>query len=179
MPIMLKQLTSDDYPLVSNLMSDPVDHEKICGNAFAYPISETQYNDYFVTNAGDKNRRLCFKYSRGGQWLGIANFTHIDRRNDYAHIGIVAIDPSIRGSGYGETMLIELLHKGFDELGFNRIDLVVIESNRGGYQFYTNKIGFTDEGLIRDIIKVNGSYLSWNSLSMLRADWANRVAGGT
>lgn len=172
---MLEQLTSNDYPLVSKLMSDPVDHEKICVNVFSYPLSEKQYIEYFVINAGDDNRRLCFKYSHAGKYLGIANFIRIDRRNDYGRIGLVAIDPSARGSGHGEAMLIELLRKGFDELGFNRVELAVIESNRGGYHFYTNKIGFIDEGLIRDIIKVNNSYLSWHSLSILRADWATKA----
>ena len=170
---MLEELNDADYGLVSELMGDPIDHEKICGNAFSFPLQKCQYLEFFVDNAGDENKRLCFKYSHGGKYRGIASFSRIDRNNDYGHIGLVAVDSSERGKGYGENMLTELLDKGFWVLGFNRIDLVVIESNKSAYHFYTEKIGFKDEGLIRDIIKVNNSYLSWHSLSILKNEWAN------
>lgn len=171
---MLEELIHADYDFVSKIMGNPIDHEKICGNAFSFPLQESQYLNYFVNNAGDENERLCFKYSHGGKYLGIVSFTRIDKNNDYGHIGIVAVDSSARGKGYGESMITEMLHKGFEELGFNRIDLVVIESNKSGYRFYTEKMGFKDEGLIRDIIRVNNSYLSWYSLSMLKNEWANK-----
>lgn len=167
----LEPLTERDFDAVASWMSDPIDHEKICGNAFAYPLSKEQYQSFFVQGAGDKDRRLCFKYTNSVAPLGMASFTRIDRRNDYGHIGIVAIDPSQRSTGLGASMLRELLRMGFEELAFNRIDLVVIESNSGAYNFYTKKIGFEDEGLIRDIIKVKGCYLSWHSLSMLKNEW--------
>lgn len=172
---MLEPLTEDDFVVVSSWMSDPMDHVKICGNAFAYPLSREQYRSYFIDSAGNAQRRLCFKYSADGQPAGMASFTRIDRKNDYGHIGLVAIAPSLRGAGLGSALLRELLCLGFDRLAFNRIDLVVIESNTMAYEFYTEKIGFRDEGLIRDIIKVGDGYLSWHSLSMLKNEWQQRA----
>ena len=116
-----------------------------------------------------------FRYTDGEKTLGMASFTRIDRKNDYGHIGLVAIDPSLRSTGLGYSMLCELLQMGYDELSFNRIDLVVNESNTKAYDFYTKKIGFRNEGLIRDIIKVADGYLSWHSLSMLRIEWDERA----
>jgi hypothetical protein len=59
----LVELTEDDYLFVSKMMANRQDHEKICGTAFTYPLSAEKYTDYFVTNAGDKGNRLCFKKS--------------------------------------------------------------------------------------------------------------------
>lgn len=174
----LEPLTEHDFETVASWMSDPSDHEKICGNAFAYPLSREQYQNFFIQRAGDKDRRLCFKFTSNGNLLGMASFTRIDRKNDYGHIGMVAIDPSQRSTGVGTSMLMELLRIGFEELAFNRIDLVVIESNSGAYNFYTKKIGFKDEGLIRDIIKIEDGYLSWHSLSILKNEWNERANNG-
>ena len=172
---MLVELTKDDYPFVAKMMADRLDHEKICGTAFTYPLSVEKYIDYFVTSAGDKNKRLCFKYLCDDVPVGMTSYTRIDRGNDYGHIGLVAIDPMLRGAGHGENMINEILKLGFETHQFNRIDLVVIESNTMGYQFYVNKIGFRDEGLIRDILKVKDGYLSWHSLSMIKSEWANKA----
>lgn len=171
----LEPLTEHDFETVASWMSDPSDHEKICGSAFTYPLSREQYQSFFIHGAGDKDRRLCFKYTNNGDPVGMASFTRIDRKNDYGHIGIVAIAPSRRSTGLGASMIRELLRMGFEELAFNRIDLVVIESNRGAYDFYTKKIGFKDEGLIRDIIKSQHGYLSWHSLSILQGEWNERA----
>ena len=168
---MLEPLNKDDFEVVSRWVSDPVDHVKICGNMFTYPLSADRYIRYFVEDAGDPERRLCFKFIHEGNVVGMASFSRIDRTNDYGHIGFVAIDPSLRGTGIGATMLQELLQKGFRELSFNRIDLVVIESNEKAFSFYTKKMGFRNEGLIRDIIKAENGYLSWYSLSMLKNEW--------
>ena len=172
---MLEPLSKDDFQVVSTWMVNPIDHEKICGNAFAYPLSMDQYLDYFVQNAGVGKNRLCFKYVHDNKAAGMASFTRIDKRNEYGHIGIVAIDPSLRSEGIGSSMLEELISMGFNNLSLNRVDLFVVESNKKAYEFYTRKIGFKDEGLIREIIKVGHEYLSWYSLSILKHEWFNRV----
>lgn len=171
----LEPLTERDFEAVASWMSDPIDHEKICGNAFDYPLSKEQFITFFVDGASPSKGRLCFKYVADGKPIGMASFTKIDRKNDHGQIAFVATAPSLRSTGLGSVMLNELLALGFDELSFNRIDLVVIESNKKAYQFYTQKMGFRDEGLIRDIIKVGNAYLSWHPLSMLKAEW-NKMA---
>jgi RimJ/RimL family protein N-acetyltransferase len=71
-------------------------------------------------------------------------------------------------------MVEAVLTEGFDGQGFHRIELIVIETNKGAHRFYVNKLGFRDEGLIRDIIKLEQNYLSWYSLSLLADEWRAR-----
>lgn len=97
----------------------------------------------------------------------MCSFTRIDWKNDYGHIGLVTVNPEKQSRGIGSAMLRQLMGVGFNEYHFRRIDLVVIQSNRSAYNFYTQKLGFTDEGLIRDIIKTRDGYLSWYCLSLL------------
>jgi RimJ/RimL family protein N-acetyltransferase len=167
----LEELQETDFETVARWMSDPVEHERICGNAFSYPLSFEQYCAFFINAARNRDKRLCFKFISSGEPVGMASFTRISRENDYGHIGIVAIDPSKRNLGYGLTMVRALLSFGFNDMQFNRIDLVVIESNIEAYTFYTDKVGFKNEGLIRDIIRVGMRYVSWHSLSMLKSEW--------
>ena len=177
---MLVPLTENDFTFVSSLMDDPVDHEKICANIFSYPLSKSQYINYFIESAVLDKGRLCYKFIHNGESAGMASFTKIDGSNDYGHIGLVTTNPAIRGAGLGHIMLNELLRKGFDELSFNRIDLFVLESNSKAYDFYTTKIGFKDEGLSRDILKEGTKYLSWYTLSILKYEWkTSRVSRGS
>lgn len=168
---MLEPLTKDDYATVLSWIATPSDHAKVCGSLFAYPLSEAQYSSYFVDNARDPDKRCCFKYIHHGATAGMASFTRIERADDYGHIGLVTIAPALRGTGIGTSLLQQLLKKGFCEFLFNRIDLVVLESNQQAYKFYTQKLGFKDEGLMRDIIKVQHNYLSWHILSLLKHEW--------
>ena len=75
---MLVPLTENDFKFVSTLMSDPLDHEKICANTFAYPLSKNEYLNYFIVSTGLDNGRLCYKFIHNGESAGMASFTKID-----------------------------------------------------------------------------------------------------
>jgi len=116
----LEPLTECDFEAVASWLADPIDHEKVCGNVFAYPLSKEQFLNFFVDGATLSKGRLCFKYGADGKPLGMASFTRIDRKNDYGQIAFVATAPSLRSTGLGSVMLYELLALGFGELLFNR-----------------------------------------------------------
>lgn len=102
------------------------------------------------------------------------SYTRIGWKNDYGHIGYVAVAPELRSRGIGKAMVEAALHVGFTEHGFHRIDLFVLEKNVRALRFYHHDIGFSVEGLMRDIVKLDRGYTGQLSLSMLKDEWAHR-----
>jgi len=168
----LCHLREDDYLIVAEWLSDPIDMTKTCGNTFEYPLSREAFINYFTkTPNTSKAERLCYKYLVDNRAVGMCSYMTIDWKNNNAHIGYVVVAPTERRNGIGSLMLNALLYIGFETYGLNRIDLFVLENNEEAYQFYINKVGFKDEGLIREIIRTDTGYLSWNSLSILASEW--------
>ena len=172
----LKEIEPADYETIAQWLADSANMVKICGTTFDHPLSSDAFIEYFVSKPARDNDRHCFKWVNtfSGVIYGMISFTTIDWKNDYGHIGLVAVAPTLRRSGVGTQMIESMLERGFNSYHFNRIDLVVLESNVDAYRFYVNKVGFTDEGLIRDVIKVGNDYLSWHSLSILKQEWKQR-----
>lgn len=168
----LRPIQLDDFPLISAWLEDPVEMQKVCGNAFEYPLTKSVFKDYFVEGPLRLAERECFAYEQAGQVLGMCSFTRIDWPNDFGHIGLVAIDPAMRGRGIGQQMFAALLHKGFVEHGFHRVDLYVMQGNDGAKRFYGQQFGFQDEGLMREVLKTDQGYTGWYTMSLLVTEWA-------
>jgi RimJ/RimL family protein N-acetyltransferase len=167
----LSETTTDDFGFIGTLVSDEKDFEKIFGSAFSYPLTKDQFEKYFIENAGRNRNRMCFVYRDLRSSFGMINFTRIDWKNDFGHLGMIAIDPLRRSNGIGKAMVQAALAVGFNELKFNRIDLYCIEENVRGYKFYTEKCGFRNEGLARCMYKNNGQYKNWYVLSIIRSEY--------
>lgn len=175
---LLQRLEASDYQVVSRWLATPTDMTKVCANTFKYPLQEDAFVDYFIDQAGREKNRFCYKFVDRvtNIAVGMISFTRIDWKNNYGHLGLVAVDPNARGQGIGKQMVEAVLTEGFNRHQFHRIELIVIETNEGAHRFYVDKLGFRDEGLIRDIVKLDQNYLSWYSLSLLADEW--RARGG-
>lgn len=160
--------------MISNWLAEPAEMQKICGNAFQYPLTEDVFNNYFVEGPKLNDGRQCFAYEQDGRVVGMCSFTRIDWPNAFGHIGLVAVDPALRGQGVGQQMFAALLHKGFVEHGFHRIDLYVMQGNDGAKRFYSQQFGFQDEGLMREVLKTEQGYTGWYTMSLLTTEWADR-----
>ncbi|MCH8537992.1 MAG: GNAT family N-acetyltransferase [Alkalimonas sp.] len=168
----LRPLQQQDFPVISAWLHDRENMQKVCGNVFDYPLTEAVFTDYFVLGPQETAERQCFAYEGNGQLLGMCSFTRIDWPNSFGHIGLVAVDPALRGQGIGQQMFAALLHKGFVEHGFHRIDLYVMQGNEGAKRFYQQRFGFQDEGLMREVLKTEQGYTGWYTLSLLVTEWS-------
>jgi [ribosomal protein S5]-alanine N-acetyltransferase len=82
-----------------------------------------------------------------GAQLGFAAFVQLDGEAGEGEIGY-AIDPQERGRGVA-TRSVELLTRwGFDELGLERIELVIDVQNAGSVRV-AERVGYTLEGVLR------------------------------
>lgn len=87
--------------------------------------------------------------------IGIAGFDDIVKENMVSTLFIGIGDKNTRGKGYGKEALSLLLDYGFNELGFHRIQLNVLEFNHAAIALY-EKAGFIREGIFRDFVLRDG-----------------------
>lgn len=101
--------------------------------------------------------------------IGVVFLNHIHPVYKTGEFGITLGDPEYRGKGYGRDMLETLIKYGFEELNLNRIWCEVY-SNNDSIHLY-RKIGFKDEGILRQHVFKNGEYLDSYVLGMLKTEY--------
>jgi predicted GNAT family acetyltransferase len=85
---------------------------------------------------------------------------------------IIARNPE---RGIGSKFLGSVLDICFSDLAAHRVELFVHLHNERARRVYA-KIGFTEEGVIRDIHRnADGSFRSMRLMSILKTEWAERL----
>jgi RimJ/RimL family protein N-acetyltransferase len=103
--------------------------------------------------------------------IGKIYLSRINREEDSLDITRIYIaDPANRGKGYGEEALRLILEYAFINLHMERVTIDHFEKNRTAASLY-EKIGFKNEGLMRNAGKKNGKYVNLQLKSMLRAEY--------
>ena len=130
-----------DYKNVVSWLEDPTEFANVCGNVFDFPLQRDAFVAFFVTGPQNAQDRLCFKWceNESQNACGMISYSRIDWKNDYGHIGFVAIAPELRRRGIGKAMVEAMLQLGFEEHGFHRIDLVILDENKQARKFYEKR----------------------------------------
>ncbi len=101
--------------------------------------------------------------------IGACGLTYIHPVNRCAEFAIVLGDSDYRGRGYGKDALQTLIRYGFLDLNLHRIYCEVYGNNTaiGLYR----KLGFRDEGCMKDAYYSDGRYWDSYMLGMLRNEF--------
>mgnify|MGYP005821395851 FL=1 len=107
--------------------------------------------------------------------IGKIYLSRINRDDDSLDITRIYIaDPANRGKGYGEEALRLILEYAFINLHMERVTIDHFEKNKVAASLY-EKIGFSNEGLMRNAGKKNGKYVNLQLKSMLRAEYYDKI----
>lgn len=107
--------------------------------------------------------------------IGKIYISRINRAEDSMDITRIYIaDPQLRGKGYGEEALRMVLQYAFINLHMERVTIDHFEKNKAAAALY-DKIGFKNEGLMRNAGKKNGRYVNLQLKSMLRAEYYDKL----
>lgn len=101
--------------------------------------------------------------------IGITMLKGINMINRSAEFAAYLGDIKHRGKGYSYEASKETLDFGFNKLGLNRIFLRVLEENKTAINLY-KKLGFLEEGFLKDSIYKNGSYHNEYIFALLKKD---------
>jgi [ribosomal protein S5]-alanine N-acetyltransferase len=104
--------------------------------------------------------------------VGWCTLFRIHRESRRAEIGYVLGRP-FRGRGYNNEALTRIVGYAFGELGLNRIEAELDPENAASAKA-VRRLGFSDEGLLRERWIVSGKVSDSLMVGLLRTDWEAR-----
>lgn len=107
------------------------------------------------------------------QFLGTCGFNNwIKHRGNRSEIGYDLSKP-YWGKGYMKEALEKMIHYGFDTMKLRRIEALVTEGNINSRKLL-KKMGFIEEGFLRDYGYWKNQYISAYMYSILKSEWNNK-----
>lgn len=100
--------------------------------------------------------------------VGVIGYHEFDLENDMGSIGYW-LSEEFNGLGLMTMAVEEMISVGFDEYALNRIEIKCAKENRKS-RAIPERLGFTNEGTLRNSEKVNGKYLDLVVYGLLRSD---------
>jgi len=174
MEIVLSPFTKEDFDRLISWVPTEEFLMVWSGPFFTFPLNDTQLNTYLDSSLGPSPIRKIYKAvdKGGGDVIGHIELNNIAYRNSSASISKVLVGlPQKRGGGIGTQMVRQLLPIAFNELKLHRLYLYVFDFNSPALSCY-RKLGFHQEGHIRDFRKVGERYWSSYLMSLLDYEWA-------
>lgn len=113
---------------------------------------------------------INFGVEAHGLLIGGIEFRNVNWLNRTAEIILFIGDPAYRRHGAGTDALRVAANYAFKLLGFNRLTYTVPEDNTGAVSAYT-RVGFKQEGILREAHYRDGRYLNLLVLGLIRAEW--------
>ena len=104
--------------------------------------------------------------------IGYAGISKISETNLSGEYFIFIGDKSYYGNGIGTFTTKEIVKRGFQELGLNRIMLTVSDKNIGAVKAYENA-NFKTEGIMRQSCYRDGNFHNKIIMSILKDEWIN------
>lgn len=150
------------------------------GPYFTWPLTEEQLAAHYQSGQQDPPIRKIYKAVTlpGNEVVGNIELNNIDFRNRAATVSKVLIgNPALRGHGYGGQMVKELCRIAFDEFKLHRLQIYVFEFNHAAIHTYM-KLGFKQEGKLRDYRRVGSAYWSSILMSLLEEEYRFKLSAG-
>ncbi len=125
--------------------------------AFYEDQENKTHNRWMIINKQDNNR------------MGTCGFHCWDKQNNIAEIGY-DLTKMYWGQGYMTEALTSILNHGFQNLGLNRVQAFVSIENESSSKLLL-KLGFKNEGIIREKHLYRGEYYDHFCFSLLKREW--------
>ena len=171
--LVLRPLLPTDAPAVYAMHADPVTLRYWSTPPWADPTlaDELIARDLAAMAAGDYIR-LGLERQSDGRLIGLCTlfaFTLPSRRCEIGYI----LARDCWGQGWMHEALLTLLDYGFGVLDLNRVEADIDPRNAGSRRTL-DRLGFVQEGLLRERWIVAGEVCDTALLSLLRRDWLAR-----
>lgn len=176
MEIELQEFEGNDYStLIDWINLESEIHFLQWGGRMAFdtfPIDNVQLEKHIEGTLGNYAVRRIFKVVNVGSadMVGYIELNNINLRDRSAQVSRVLVAPSFRGKGIGYKMVKRVVEIGFDEIKLHRISLGVFDFNKGAIACY-KKVGFKQDGILRDCMKVGTEFWSAVQMSILEDEW--------
>lgn len=170
MPYLIREITQDDLFTINRWRNDPDINKHLCApyRFINKDVDDLWYNSYLNTRSS--NVRLSIIHKESNTLIGATYLTGIDWIARTAEFSIWIGDKSHQGNGAGKYASRMILKHAFHDLGLNRIYLTVLMENERARHLY-KKIGFSEEGTLRQSVFKNGKFLNTILMSILASEF--------
>jgi len=139
-------------------------------------VSMAEQKKWFDSQINDNNKkRLIIMDKATGQPIGMLGIMDIDHVNKNCEIGITVGDRAYQGQPHAREAMQLALEFLFMQFNMHLVYLRVMQDNERAVAFF-EKCGFTPNGILRDMVFVNGVYQSWVWMSITQAEFTCRGA---
>ena len=136
-----------------------------------WPVSPAEQQQWFErVSTSSVSRRFAVRNSLDNSFVGLFRLDRIDRVNGSAQVGL-DICRDQRGKGHASVIYEYFLGYLFLHMRLNRVELVTLESNTKATSLY-RKLGFVEEGRLRQAIWRNGLFHDLIMFSLLFSEYA-------
>jgi len=167
--VSLRKPEPRDIDALVRQKNDPEVADSLVGFAVSY--SRADIEAWIERHRVDRSEAL-WVITRGeldGPCIGHVGLYQIDHRVRQAEFGIMIGDKESWGLGIGATLTMFAANYGFDMLNLNRVHLTVLANNERAVALY-RRLGFKEEGCLRQAQFKNGQYLDVLVMSLLREE---------
>jgi RimJ/RimL family protein N-acetyltransferase len=170
--IRLRALSQDDLVPIMSWVNDPeVTRGLLVGR---YPMTDETERQWIESKMKASTRETLYTIeTTAGEYVGEISLFKIEPVEHNAELGIVIGDKTKWGKGYATEAIELMLGFGFNQLNLNMIYLAVIGFNTKAISLY-RRLGFVDEGCLRERVYRDGVYHDELSMSILRTEWTQR-----
>lgn len=138
---------------------------------FSEPVSLERQREFLHQVTKNPSERL-YCVEADDELVGTIGLHEIDRHLRTARLGLLIFRAEDRGKGYGKAAIMKVLSFAFGQNGFglNKVYLNVFAENVRSRTLYA-KIGFVQEGVLRQEYLLGDEYHDMVRMSMLRGEW--------
>lgn len=165
--ISFSPLNESDLDLLTIHRSDP-DTWQFLGS-IGENLSCYRQKIWFENLQKDLTKRYFVVKSNQQETIGYVRIDELDHFNKSIRVG-ADILKQYRKLGYGTEVYKLLLEFCFNHLGMNRVWLLVLETNLNAINLYL-KTGFIQEGIMRQAIFKNNSFVNYLMMSILKEEY--------
>ncbi|GLW05912.1 acetyltransferase [Microtetraspora sp. NBRC 13810] len=125
---------------------------------------------YATRHEHDERLDLAICDAADDSYVGEVVLYELDANNLSCTLRIALIGPRAYGRGYGTETLRLVLDHAFGAVGLHRVSLEVFDFNERARHVY-RKVGFVQEGVLRDALHWEGRWHDAILMSVLAPDW--------
>ena len=167
--VTLRPLAETDVDHIMTWVNRP----EIVGNLAAFsgaPMTREDELAWIRRTLVSADRVWSIVASDDGRYLGQVGIHQIHARSKVGRLGVVIATREEMGQGHGSAAIRAALDRGFGELGLHKLWLMVFRSNERGQRLY-KKLGFIEEGVLREEYFHEGAWHDMVRMSMLASEW--------
>lgn len=169
--IYLRAFEPDDVVVINRWRNDDDIFRQTSGNKYYISsIYDKKWIEDKIFN-NEKNIYLCICLKENNTLIGYLSINDIDYRNRTAKWGGIVIgDKSNWSKGFATEAATLMIKFVFDELGMNCLHALWLESHTNSIKM-GKKVGFVEEGILRDRVYKLGKYHNQLSMSLTRKEF--------